>query len=435
MLTDIIVANKSYTKLDVAESDTLDRIALRVIKQDCPDFLLPVRIMEIDGRKEVRYELSDGVRLSYGCAELTRKEFSHLLEKMLLPFKMCGDWFLDYHNILLDADYILVGRKEDTVRYLYIPVAEYAQTEAQVKGFFEEFILRTSISDDSQYTVKLLRTLKGEDANLMTLLDMLIREKQQIQEAREGREKVAERKPVQEDAPDEGAGRTHSGEELGVQGISGNLIGKLFGEDEEADKGRKTGAGENGKKAVREKQERGGLLDRLLGKGRREGDPENRRSKVSGREEQEQRKTSEISRVAREQAEVIMEEAEDVTQIEETASVSSEGMLRLRLIESSGYRCPPLMEIDLRRGSVTVGRRGKDGQAKADYCFEAALSFISRRHLRLEREADEWVIVDLGSENGTFVNDEALAANIRYPLRRGDIIMLSRQHRIRYQVC
>ena len=110
-------------------------------------------------------------------------------------------------------------------------------------------------------------------------------------------------------------------------------------------------------------------------------------------------------------------------------------MRRLRLVDGAGYDCPKLVEIDLHQGFATVGRRDKNNQAQSDYSFDASLSFISRRHFRVEREGDHWVIIDLGSGNGTFINGKALIPNIRHPLFSGDTVMISAKRRLTYQVC
>ena len=44
---------------------------------------------------------------------------------------------------------------------------------------------------------------------------------------------------------------------------------------------------------------------------------------------------------------------------------------------------------------------------------------VSRRHARLVREVDGWVVEDLGSTNGTWVNDERV---VRKPLSDGDLV-------------
>ena len=88
MLTDVVIANRNYTRLSVAENETVDEIALKVMKQDCPDFLLPIRTLEIDGEMEIRYEQQEGVRLCYSSLKMSKKEFTALLENMLMPFKV-----------------------------------------------------------------------------------------------------------------------------------------------------------------------------------------------------------------------------------------------------------------------------------------------------------------------------------------------------------
>ena len=78
MLTDVVIANKSYTKLTVPAGSQTDQIALRVIRRDCPDFLLPIKVMEIDGELEIRYELLEGVRLSYFPKKMKNEFFRYL---------------------------------------------------------------------------------------------------------------------------------------------------------------------------------------------------------------------------------------------------------------------------------------------------------------------------------------------------------------------
>ena len=176
MLTDVVIANKSYTKFTVAEEDELDVIALKVMKQDCPDFLLPIRTMEIDGELEIRYELAGGMRLAYEPREMYKKEFYNMLINMLIPFKNCNDWFLDYHYILLDDNYILVDKGGQSVKYVYLPVASCANTDEQIRRFFMDLILRTTVLDDRGSMVEPLRIINSSDANLMVLLDYLMRQ-------------------------------------------------------------------------------------------------------------------------------------------------------------------------------------------------------------------------------------------------------------------
>lgn len=524
MLTDVVIANKSYTRLSVPEDGQVDWIALNVIKQDCPDFLLPVKVMEIDGEQEVRYELLDGIRLSYSGLSMNRKDFNALLCNMLMPFRTCSDWFLDYHNLLLDNDHILIGRSGYAIKYLYIPTAEYAQSDTQIKEYFMDLILRAEIPDDQHYAMELLRILKSDNANLMTLLDFVMRdtnagqgaESQAIQEqtlqgqtfqgqnlqgqnlqgqnlqgwaepkvsfqpgqtdraADASAKKEAsvkktadelrkEKTPASEPARKSGAsigarpGQTTS--EFGKSDVQSKLAGNLFGDGEE----------EEDKKNPKEGRHKGGLFDRLKGKPKEEpGQERGKKGKTAANTNPEppamfgeraagghmppppfpgqggrqiQAGVSAQGNQGGRQAPAGFPgqtgsygyEAEDVTDIMSYIKEDN-NILRLRLIDSVGYNCPGMIEIDLQKGFATVGRLDKSGNAQSDFCFDSSLSFISRRHFRVEKEGSQWVIIDLNSGNGTFVNEEALAPNIRHPLRSGDMILLSRKQRLKYQVC
>ena len=57
MLKDIVLSNKTYAKMTVSDESVLDEIAVKVVKQDAPDFLLPVKMINIDGLMEIRYEI------------------------------------------------------------------------------------------------------------------------------------------------------------------------------------------------------------------------------------------------------------------------------------------------------------------------------------------------------------------------------------------
>jgi pSer/pThr/pTyr-binding forkhead associated (FHA) protein len=64
----------------------------------------------------------------------------------------------------------------------------------------------------------------------------------------------------------------------------------------------------------------------------------------------------------------------------------------------------------------TVGRA-----PRADFMLEAAL--VSRLHCRLEAGLDTLMVVDLGSTNGTYVNDKRVE---RAPLTGGDRLRIGR---------
>lgn len=69
-------------------------------------------------------------------------------------------------------------------------------------------------------------------------------------------------------------------------------------------------------------------------------------------------------------------------------------------------------QVRLDRGVMTVGRG-----ADCDVVLQER--HASRRHAELRRYGDQWLIVDLGSTNGTFVNDARLEPNVPRSLPPG----------------
>ncbi len=82
---------------------------------------------------------------------------------------------------------------------------------------------------------------------------------------------------------------------------------------------------------------------------------------------------------------------------------------RLVVLDADGNRKEA---IEVTRDRVVIGRLSSSDVVLAD-------SNVSRRHAELRREGSRWVIVDLGSTNGTLVNGKLAR---EHPLHSGDRI-------------
>ena len=71
--------------------------------------------------------------------------------------------------------------------------------------------------------------------------------------------------------------------------------------------------------------------------------------------------------------------------------------------------------IDLAAAETLIGRG-----AGCDVLLGS--SDVSRHHARIQRTGGGWLAEDLGSTNGTLINDERLVPGIPHPLRAGDLL-------------
>jgi predicted component of type VI protein secretion system len=78
-------------------------------------------------------------------------------------------------------------------------------------------------------------------------------------------------------------------------------------------------------------------------------------------------------------------------------------------------------EISVSKPDFVIGREvGND--------LVIASPSVSRRHMRIFLQGDQYLVEDLGSSNGTFVNDRRIAAPT--PLKSGDAISLGKAIRL-----
>lgn len=111
---------------------------------------------------------------------------------------------------------------------------------------------------------------------------------------------------------------------------------------------------------------------------------------------------------------------EDETQARQTGAFSlpTDAQARPKLIITSGPQ--EGQEIPIMNDSVTIGR------ATANATWDIGLQdrAVSRPHARLERQGEVWVFTDLGSSNGTMVNNKPLPPKQSENLQDGHVLLI-----------
>jgi pSer/pThr/pTyr-binding forkhead associated (FHA) protein len=79
------------------------------------------------------------------------------------------------------------------------------------------------------------------------------------------------------------------------------------------------------------------------------------------------------------------------------------------------------------RPAITFGRSDEDVTADVDLTsFGARDKGVSRQHIIVMQQGGRLFVKDLGSKNGTRINNDALRANILYELMDGDVLQLGK---------
>ena len=88
------------------------------------------------------------------------------------------------------------------------------------------------------------------------------------------------------------------------------------------------------------------------------------------------------------------------------------------------------------QNEVLVGRGDPFNPAQPDVDllpYGGGRSGVSRNHARLVRRGHEWLLEDLGSTNGTFVNERPVSPGRPAPVRDGDAIRCGQMVLIFYE--
>ena len=107
----------------------------------------------------------------------------------------------------------------------------------------------------------------------------------------------------------------------------------------------------------------------------------------------------------------------------------------LELIDTVTADMPPkIISLEFPKDYITFGRSSSHGgNSELDVIFPQR-SGVSREHLRIARQGNRLVVVDLGSTNYTLLDGQRLIPNIEYTLQDGMVLTLAERRPIRYRV-
>ncbi len=81
---------------------------------------------------------------------------------------------------------------------------------------------------------------------------------------------------------------------------------------------------------------------------------------------------------------------------------------------------------------IRIGKPNEQFPIDIDVADLPSADIVSRVHAEIIVEGNTYYLIDIGSSNGTFVNDNKLEAHTRYPLNLGDRIDLGNDNKVTF---
>jgi len=114
-------------------------------------------------------------------------------------------------------------------------------------------------------------------------------------------------------------------------------------------------------------------------------------------------------------------ETDAATDIDEDVAIAACG---LQLVSHLNLPKTIRVNIDVGR-NFSIGRYDAVvGAKQSDFEFDKNTKAVSRRHAVIERRAEGYFIVDIGSSAGTFVNNAKIVPNALHPISNGDKVSI-----------
>lgn len=483
----------NYLKVKCPVSEQVDEIALKVIRNDKPEFLLPVRTIMINNTLELRYTMGNQIALAYSNLMLRKDQFLKLYQGLLIPFVRGNDWMLDYHNFCIDPGHVFIDKNGKDIFFLYIPISEGRNSDDEIIEFFRTVLNKVTVTDDTACLLKLYQSFSRGNITLSELYSIVSNEmtggvqtatappKQSSVPVTEHRGNPVTAAPVQtppvQTMPIQTPPPVQAPPVAEKQGGNDNFVMSVFSG---AEPRKKTKGGLFGGKHHKEPEktdpfelpsqsvESGSddeVMNALFGSNKKN-DKKNKKKGFSKKAEaapvqklvtaplpssrpQSIPSTSvQAFQPSQQKAEpAIMPETPlqqppqyDYTNIEPEGDVTEieggqESLMdpHLELVNMGLSGVPAMISLQFAKEQIMIGRQSNDS-IQPDIRFASDYKEVGRMHACIRKEAAGYYLVDLGSANGTTLNGQVLVPNQPYFLHNQDVIGFVATDPIKYKV-
>ena len=480
-------------RVECLKEEKIDYTALKVIQNDPPEFLLRLRQRTVDNRPEFIYDMGSVISIKYLDFNMTKAEFVRLWINLLTPFMSGADWFLDYHYICVDTEYIFADRSSGNVSYIYIPAEGFRNTDEEILSFLREFVYAVQVKDGSDFLVKLYQAFGRGNTVIKELYEMALEEQGKPENSKEYIQNTPSAQPIVNEQPRQAVRPTeptferpaapvvqekaklqkpleivlgHKNEKPvkeenvkqgGVLGIFGKKKDKEAIPEEPVqaeispnedgyedainalfdNHSKKKPQKENKSKEKDKKEKKGGLFSFGSKKEKKEKPQESQAGIFNTTPRPAEPIVQNVEPPVQREAIPVssynynINISSDVTEIEGLEDIKEGDCL---VLEDRGRMgVPERISLDFPGKQIFIGRRSNDAN-QPDVVFGAEHKRMGRRHACITKEEGSYYLVDLGSANATMLNGERLIPNKAYRLNNNDIVGFIATDPIKYRV-
>ena len=405
--------------------EDVDKKALYTIQNETPSFLIPFRHRAVDGQVEFIYQIGNRSKLAYLSGTRAPGEYIDLWVGLLQPLLDCSDWFMTPYSFMLNPEYLYCDKNGKSINYIYIPSLKPCSDYNSAKNMVIEVAKQNPVSDIG-FENKVLRAMQEFDPSGFLEMVRLYNansaqtkaapiQHAQIPEPRERAlpeqfiQRQSEQKPVVEkpaaenkiemQKPQADIQKNSDGISINVpidgkapkkEKVKGGLFGSKKEKAEKAPRKQKEKSGGWGKKEVQQQEIMQGAAAML----KPEPAPEQPIIPIYASP---------------------LDFDDGVTQLDVCESDSP----KLRYVGNGEH--PRVIEVFIANEKMfTIGRFDASvGSKQSNFEFDKKTKAVSRRHAVIEQNADGYIIVDLNSAAGTFINGQKLSPNVPYKLEHG----------------
>lgn len=375
--------------------EMVDKNALFTMAKDMPPFVVPFTYRYVNDKIEINYMVSRKSMLRYHVGTKSVEEFCRLFHNLLQPLQNCSDWFMDPFSFVLKYENLYYDSNQNQIFYLYIPSVAACSDAEELQQLAKQVERDFPVTDDA-FRVKILEILTRE-FRIRDVLDVI---NSATTQNRINPEKI---EPQLEKSVDEKKNHISvpNGSAVGKENDDIDDLEICFPQQEQPGKKGKKSGFLGGLFGRREKKEAAKKPNRHLYSAADEKPASNGKEFLSGNED--------------------ISEWFDSEKDANTVVKPKNGVKKARLVCIGDPALPKIIEIKMNSSNLfRIGRFDvKLGRKQSEFEFHEDTLEVSRHHAAIEWKNGKYYITDIGSQEGTILDDKHLPLNVAVELKNG----------------